>query len=97
MKFNQYWLVAFGVAFAAMFPNLAHSKPVDPIGDIIGQRMGWDAPAAKPAAPKPKPKPAPTVRPAPAPQSAPVDVRRDADEAEKVAKDVNFALAFADI
>jgi hypothetical protein len=92
MKFNQYWLVAFGIAFAAMFPNLAHSKPVDPIGDIIGQRMGWDAPAPKRTPPKPKPT---TVRPASAPQAASLDVRSDAAEAEDTARDFQFTLAFS--
>ncbi len=95
MKFNQYWLVAFGIAFAAMFPSLAHSKPVDPIADIIGERTGWDAPAPTRLVAKPKTASSVRLSPTPVVQPVPADVHKDAAEAEKVARKFTFALTFS--
>ena len=99
-------ILAAGLALAPFLPGYAHAtspakvvsvvhRSADPIGDIIGQRMGWD-------------KPAPTHRSVPAvkkptatPSESSTDDRRAAERAgvaaSKAARDARFAMAFADL
>lgn len=92
---NKITLYALGLLGAFYLPGHAHAKPADKIADIIESRMHWEhpAPVAKPKQ-KPKAEKRTTVPTTvtPAPRSS---VERDAAAADKAARDVRFAIAFA--